>query len=82
MATLTHDTTWSGTASQTSVSQTYTFSTSSRYVDKDIALTVQIPGITLKKGETFYIEGPEGSGPRFVWTCDGTTGEITITGGD
>lgn len=80
MANLTHGTNWNGTVSQTRIQKTYTFPTSAKYVDKDIAFTVSVPGVTLQKGETFYIEGPAGTGPRFVWTCDAITGEITITG--
>lgn len=80
MANLAHNTNWDGSVSQTTISKTYTFGTKEKYVDKDIAFTINIPGIKLAKGETFYIEGPDGTGPRFVWTCNATTGEITITG--
>lgn len=80
MAKLNHSTTWNGTVEQTTQSTTYIFSTAKKYVDKDLSLNITIPGIKLKKGQTFYIESIEGTGPKFVWTCDAVTGEITVTG--
>lgn len=71
---------WNGSYQTTSVSNTFTFNTKGHFLDRNIVFSMNIPGIALKKGETFYIQGEVG--PRFVWTCDATTGEITITGED
>ena len=71
---------WNGSYQATSVSNTVTFNTKGQFLDRNIVLSINIPGVTLKKGETFYIQGE--IGPRFVWTCDATTGAITITGED
>lgn len=41
---------WSGSYAQTTISKTYTFPTASKYVDKDIALTVNVSDANLTAG--------------------------------
>lgn len=55
MAKLTHDAKWTGSNDQTVKQKTYTFSTNEKYVDKDIALTVNVPSMTLFAGEDFVL---------------------------
>lgn len=55
MANFTKDTTWVDTAIQTKIDASYTLSTAKKYVDRDINLEINVPGMVLENGQAFYI---------------------------
>lgn len=73
---------WTQTQTQTSQDATYTFSTGSKYVDKDIKFNVTVPGIVLKKpaagaANTTFTVQVEGDSTVYTWTVD-SDGNIWI----
>lgn len=71
MNTMTRSTSWTDSVNQTSMSKQYTFSTSGKYVDKDIKFQINIPGVVIptpSSGTTsFYITI---GGITYTWKVD------------
>lgn len=66
---------WTVSSEQTVKSSTYSFATKSTYSDGNINLEVQVPGMVLGSGETFYITDPINT---WTWNVD-ANGNVTIT---
>ena len=64
----------SATEEQTSLSQTYTFNTIGSFVEKNIKLTVEVPGVNLNNGDSFYINDGIYT---WNWQID-SSGNVTI----
>lgn len=75
MANLVKGDSWSGITSQTKKEVTYTFPTNGMFLDKNIDLNVNVPGINLENTQTFYINDGINI---WNWAVDGD-GNVLIT---
>lgn len=55
---------WTSSEDQKCKSKTYTFVTKDLYVTDNIKMTINVPGVELQKGESFWIKDANG----LVWT--------------
>lgn len=75
VSTLTHESTeWKGSAEQTIIKQTYSFDTANKYVDKNIKVDVNVPGMNLYENQTFYINDGINT---WTWSID-DSGNVLI----
>lgn len=77
---LSRGTNWGATFSQVKPSQTYTFNTSGKFSDKNISITVNVPGVEIPTPSTgtntFYIKI---GGVTYTWKVD-SSGNVWVEG--
>lgn len=75
MSNLVNSTNWTGNEEITKKNSSLTLNTAKKYVDRNIELDINIPGINLNNSETFYINDGIYT---WNWNID-SNGNVTIT---
>lgn len=78
MSTFTNGTKWTGTINPDTKTSKLTIPVGSKYNAKDIEVNVQIDGIKLKNGESFWVQTGTDTTTRWIFSLD-TSGNLTVT---